>query len=50
MYVVMVTPLTPANCSFWSDVNLHSSTYCHKRESTSKVSSNCPVCALESIE
>ena len=23
--MVMVTPLTPANCSFWSDVNLHSS-------------------------
>ena len=22
VYVVMATPLIPANCSFWSDVNL----------------------------
>ena len=28
VYVVMATPLTPANCSFWSDVNLRTECHC----------------------
>ena len=28
VYVVMATPLTPANCSFWSDVNLRTEGHC----------------------